>query len=141
MITGNIFVTVDTTKQLEYVVNEKICKSDGNEMIFMSNSFEYLPNKTLETQPEKEPPDGELPVSFTDAYAKSISLLPTLNDVGMPENDAGAFNSLESEKSPIKEELIPQHDTIKQGNTNNLKHGNETFTEYKDGKKIFFNVQ
>ena len=40
IVTGHLYVTIDSGDNLEYVINEKLCKIDGEESInYISNSF------------------------------------------------------------------------------------------------------
>ncbi|GFO24793.1 hypothetical protein PoB_005129800 [Plakobranchus ocellatus] len=42
-VIGHIYINVDTGKKIDYVLNEKVCKTDENSVTFISNSFHAQP--------------------------------------------------------------------------------------------------
>ncbi|RUS74167.1 hypothetical protein EGW08_018082, partial [Elysia chlorotica] len=61
-VIGHIYINVDTGKKIDYVLNEKVCKTDENSVTFISNSFHAQPAekpKQVEKVP-KSNTDGEI---------------------------------------------------------------------------------
>ncbi|BFY98975.1 hypothetical protein BsWGS_02015 [Bradybaena similaris] len=42
-VIGHIYLSVDTGKKIDYILNEKVCKTDENSVTFISNSFHAQP--------------------------------------------------------------------------------------------------
>ncbi|BFZ01804.1 hypothetical protein BsWGS_04843 [Bradybaena similaris] len=42
-VIGHIYLNVDTGKKIDYILNEKVCKTDENSVTFISNSFHAQP--------------------------------------------------------------------------------------------------
>jgi len=42
-VIGHIYINVDTGKKIDYILNEKVCKTDQNSVTFISNSFHAQP--------------------------------------------------------------------------------------------------
>ena len=53
-VIGHLYLNVDTGKTIDYVLNEKVCKTDENSVTFISNSFHAQPA-------EKPKPPGKKP--------------------------------------------------------------------------------
>ena len=123
MLTGNIFVTVDAGNCIEYVVNEKVCKANGNEAVFMSNSFQCLPEKVR----MEEIPEEELSVSFNN----------TRNELPM------SIIESEANPKPIKNDPVAQYSSHTQDSSRDFKkHTKVSVSEskFKDGMKFFVNI-
>lgn len=42
-VIGHLYLSVDTGKTIDYILNEKVCKTDENSVTFISNSFHAQP--------------------------------------------------------------------------------------------------
>ncbi|PVD29683.1 hypothetical protein C0Q70_08938 [Pomacea canaliculata] len=57
---GHIYLSVDTGKKIDYILNEKVCKSD-NSVTFISNSFHAQPLDKLKTLSSKKNAEDKAP--------------------------------------------------------------------------------
>lgn len=57
---GHIYLSVDTGKKIDYILNEKVCKSD-NSVTFISNSFHAQPLDKLKTISSKKTAEDKAP--------------------------------------------------------------------------------
>ena len=55
-VIGHIYLNVDTGKKIDYVLNEKVCKTDQNSVTFISNSFHATPAEKPKPAPVIEKP-------------------------------------------------------------------------------------
>uniref|UniRef100_A0A0B7AKV1 C2H2-type domain-containing protein n=1 Tax=Arion vulgaris TaxID=1028688 RepID=A0A0B7AKV1_9EUPU len=56
-VIGHIYLSVDTGKKIDYILNEKVCKTDENSVTFISNSFHAQPAE------KPKPPAKIIPTS------------------------------------------------------------------------------
>ncbi|RUS91748.1 hypothetical protein EGW08_000456 [Elysia chlorotica] len=56
-VIGHLYLNVDTGKTIDYVLNEKVCKTDENSVTFISNSFHAQPAE--KPKPPGKRPDNE----------------------------------------------------------------------------------
>ncbi|XP_005089564.1 zinc finger and BTB domain-containing protein 43 isoform X17 [Aplysia californica] len=87
-VIGHIYLNVDTGKKIDYILNEKVCKTDENSVTFISNSFHAQPAekpkpapKNLKSTDQDKPSDpGGLPgdddeiMILDDAEARNVAL-------------------------------------------------------------------
>lgn len=61
-VIGHIYLNVDTGKKIDYVLNEKVCKTDENSVTFISNSFHAQPaEKPKPSKISKQTDQDKLP--------------------------------------------------------------------------------
>ncbi|BFZ01417.1 hypothetical protein BsWGS_04467 [Bradybaena similaris] len=58
-VIGHLYLSVDTGKTIDYILNEKVCKTDENSVTFISNSFHAQPA-------EKPKPPGKRTAKDSD---------------------------------------------------------------------------
>ncbi|CAL1527337.1 unnamed protein product [Lymnaea stagnalis] len=51
-VIGHIYLNVDTGKKIDYILNEKVCKTDENSVTFISNSFHAQPAEKPKPSPK-----------------------------------------------------------------------------------------
>lgn len=56
-VIGHIYLSVDTGKKIDYILNEKVCKTDENSVTFISNSFHAQPAEKPKPTSKKSRPD------------------------------------------------------------------------------------
>ena len=83
-VIGHIYINVDTGKKIDYVLNEKVCKTDENSVTFISNSFHAQPAekpKQMEKTSKLNPTDGEI---ATDTQQDEIIIMdePESENIG-----------------------------------------------------------
>ncbi|XP_055898614.1 uncharacterized protein LOC106079054 isoform X11 [Biomphalaria glabrata] len=69
-VIGHIYLNVDTGKKIDYILNEKVCKTDENSVTFISNSFH--------AQPAERP--KPTPKGFSEPSAKSEVAEPKIDE-------------------------------------------------------------
>ena len=62
-VIGHIYINVDTGKKIDYVLNEKVCKTDENSVTFISNSFH--------AQPAEKPKEPEKPAKLNSTESEN----------------------------------------------------------------------
>ncbi|XP_025093278.1 zinc finger protein MSN2-like isoform X13 [Pomacea canaliculata] len=80
---GHIYLSVDTGKKIDYILNEKVCKSD-NSVTFISNSFHAQPADKVKTalgKKSEDKSDGGIRKD-DDILSESADSLPRTSNVG-----------------------------------------------------------
>uniref|UniRef100_A0A0B7B0M5 C2H2-type domain-containing protein n=1 Tax=Arion vulgaris TaxID=1028688 RepID=A0A0B7B0M5_9EUPU len=58
-VIGHLYLSVDTGKTIDYVLNEKVCKTDENSVTFISNSFHAQPAEKPKPPGKRSTKDSE----------------------------------------------------------------------------------
>ncbi|XP_005094854.1 protein glass isoform X4 [Aplysia californica] len=58
-VIGHLYLSVDTGKTIDYVLNEKVCKTDENSVTFISNSFHAQPAERPKPQGKRTARDRQ----------------------------------------------------------------------------------
>ncbi|XP_050398190.1 uncharacterized protein LOC126816064 isoform X2 [Patella vulgata] len=53
-VIGHIYLSVDKSKKFNYILNEKVCKSDNSSTVFVSNSFHADQNEKTDSDSAKQ---------------------------------------------------------------------------------------
>ncbi|KAK6185737.1 hypothetical protein SNE40_007903 [Patella caerulea] len=53
-VIGHIYLSVDKSKKFNYILNEKVCKSDNSSTVFVSNSFHADQNEKTDLESAKQ---------------------------------------------------------------------------------------
>ncbi|CAG5130662.1 unnamed protein product [Candidula unifasciata] len=67
-VIGHIYLSVDTGKKIDYILNEKVCKTDENSVTFISNSFHAQPAE--KPKPPAKPAPTSDPIKPAEICAK-----------------------------------------------------------------------
>lgn len=110
-VIGHLYLSVDTGKTIDYILNEKVCKTDENSVTFISNSFHAQPAekpRPLCKRTAKESDKAESKVEEeTDSYS-SVQTEPRSTNVGtVPSSRNVNQNSPHSQSS--KRPYSPPH--------------------------------
>ncbi|GFR68804.1 hypothetical protein ElyMa_003743100, partial [Elysia marginata] len=90
-VIGHLYLNVDTGKTIDYVLNEKVCKTDENSVTFISNSFHAQPA-------EKPKPPGKR--SERDAEKTDLkSEAENSNQIELRGSSAASLSSSRSQSS------------------------------------------
>ncbi|BFY98311.1 hypothetical protein BsWGS_01352 [Bradybaena similaris] len=89
-VIGHLYLSVDTGKTIDYILNEKVCKTDENSVTFISNSFHAQPAEKPKPPGKKTGKDSEKPDTKaeeeTDGYS-NVPIEPRSTNVGtMPSS-------------------------------------------------------
>ncbi|CAG5117064.1 unnamed protein product [Candidula unifasciata] len=92
-VIGHLYLSVDTGKTIDYILNEKVCKTDENSVTFISNSFHAQPaekpkppGKRIAKDSDKpdtkneEEPDGYSNVQ-TEPRSTNVGTMPSSRNV------------------------------------------------------------
>lgn len=94
-VIGHIYLSVDTGKKIDYILNEKVCKTDQNSVTFISNSFHAQPAE----KPKPPAPKAKEKVSTNGDDDDDIILMgePASTNTGtIPTKDNEHNTSLSS---------------------------------------------
>ncbi|CAG5129496.1 unnamed protein product [Candidula unifasciata] len=58
-VIGHLYLSVDTGKTIDYILNEKVCKTDENSVTFISNSFHAQPAEKPKPPAKRSVKDSE----------------------------------------------------------------------------------
>lgn len=96
-VIGHIYLSVDTGKKIDYILNEKVCKTDENSVTFISNSFHAQPAEKpkppIKTTPITDPsklsetvakPDDDI-IIMEQPESKNLDTIPS-RDSFQPQN-------------------------------------------------------
>ncbi|GFR65869.1 hypothetical protein ElyMa_005542500 [Elysia marginata] len=87
-VIGHIYINVDTGKKIDYILNEKVCKTEENSVTFISNSFHAQPAEKPKPVKPPKPNNSETEnavslqlqeeeiIIMDDAESESVSTRP-----------------------------------------------------------------
>ena len=110
LVTGHLYVTVDTGDSQEYVVNEKLCKNNGSEVNMSSNSYHHCPKDNIDHLPiniyqgRENYTSDRSAIVFGDSISNSIKSKTSFRENMFPENISVTDMNL----TDFKLELFPQ---------------------------------
>lgn len=105
-VIGHIYLSVDTGKKIDYILNEKVCKTDENSVTFISNSFHAQPAE------KPKPPQKTVHASDPSRLAESAAKAD--------EEDIIIMDEPESKNTGT----VPSRDSFKQFNASQHSKGN-----------------
>lgn len=91
-VIGHLYLSVDTGKTIDYVLNEKVCKTDENSVTFISNSFH--------AQPAEKPKIEDASVRKETAQSENEQLEPKSTNMGTIPNSRGSSEKANIGKRP-----------------------------------------
>ncbi|GFO13395.1 Zinc finger protein 454 [Plakobranchus ocellatus] len=99
-VIGHLYLNVDTGKTIDYVLNEKVCKTDENSVTFISNSFHAQPA-------EKPKPPGKQSDQDSEKNLKAEDLENSNQGENRPSN-ASSRNQSSNSHAGTKRPNSPQ---------------------------------
>jgi len=88
-VIGHIYLSVDTGKTIDYVLNEKVCKTDENSVTFISNSFHAQPAEKPKPEAVVQKKDSE-----QSDNSSSEQLEPKSTNIGTIQNSRGGSSQI-----------------------------------------------
>ncbi|XP_055895494.1 zinc finger and BTB domain-containing protein 43-like isoform X21 [Biomphalaria glabrata] len=92
-VIGHLYLSVDTGKTIDYILNEKVCKTDENSVTFISNSFHAQPAERPKAQGKKiiekdsKPEDAnDNQTSLPEPKSTNFGTLPTRGAQNSPHS-------------------------------------------------------
>ncbi|KAK3799299.1 hypothetical protein RRG08_048806 [Elysia crispata] len=104
-VIGHLYLNVDTGKTIDYVLNEKVCKTDENSVTFISNSFHAQPaekpkppGKRPDNDPDKNELKAEVETNQTELRGSNAGSLSSSRNQGSNSSLAGTKRPLSPSK-------------------------------------------
>jgi len=91
-VIGHLYLSVDTGKTIDYVLNEKVCKTDENSVTFISNSFHAEPAEKPKPPGRKDDKDKQDRLERENGDGNVEQLEPRSTNYGTIPNARGSPN-------------------------------------------------
>ncbi|XP_059163360.1 zinc finger protein 768-like isoform X12 [Physella acuta] len=126
-VIGHLYLSVDTGKTIDYILNEKVCKTDENSVTFISNSFHAQPaerpkphKKSHDKAESKSEEVNESILGQAEPKSTNYGTLPHRGAQNSPHSQnlkrsfSPSLKNLKSEPSPSKSgRQSPRHKKIR----------------------------